>query len=414
MQDNKEYAVVVIGGGPAGMMAAGKAGEKNTNVLLLERKRKLGVKLLITGKGRCNLTNSESDLKEFSKKFGKNGRFLLPALYNFGSKEIMKFMESRGVPIKIERGGRVFPQSDKAQDVLNTLISYLKGGGVEVKTETSVKDIIFENKSIQAVKLFDNTKIQANKYILATGGMAHPETGSTGDGYSWLKKMGHTMITPRPALTPILVKQKWIRDLEGLSLKNVKINIYQENKRKLSAFGEALFTDNGLTGPIIINMSKDIGVLLDSGDVYLKIDFKPGLNFKQLDKRIQQDFKKNGRKMFKNCLNELLPSKLIPTIIKLSGVSPNKRVSNVTKQEKQVLLHLLKELTFEISHLGGFKRAMVTAGGVDLKEVNPQTMKSKIVNNLYFAGEILDIDGPSGGYNLQNCWSTGVLAGLLG
>ena len=406
--------VIVIGGGPAGMMAAGKAAERNSNVLLLEKKSKLGVKLLITGKGRCNLTNAEPDLKEFSKKFGKNGRFLLPALYNFGPKEMMKFMENRGVPIKTERGGRVFPQSDKAQDVLNALINYLKDGDVKTKTETSVKDVIFDNKNVQAVTLFDKTKIQADKYIISTGGIAHPETGSTGDGYSWLKKMGHTIITPRPALTPILVKQKWVRSLEGLSLKNVKINIYQENKRKLSGFGEALFTDNGLTGPIIISMSKDIGGLLDSGDVCLKIDFKPGLNFKQLDKRIQQDFKKNGSKMFKNSLNALLPSKLIPVIINLSGISPDKKTSSVTKEERQILLHLLKEFTFEVSGVAGFKRAMVTAGGVDLKEVNPQTMRSKIVNNLYFAGEILDIDGPSGGFNLQNCWSTGVLAGLLG
>lgn len=406
-----KYDVIVIGGGPAGMMAAGKAAEKAGRVLLLEKNKNLGAKLLITGKGRCNLTNAEPDLKEFSKKFGKKGRFLLPALYNFGPKEIMRFMESRGVPVKIERGMRVFPQSDRAQDVLSALTSYLKDKSVKIETEAPVKNIIFENKNIHGVALFDNTKIQADKYIVSTGGMAHPETGSSGDAYPWLRKMGHKIVEPRPVLTPVLVKEKWVKRLEGLSLKNVRIDVYQNRKKRFSDFGEALFTDNGLTGPIVINMSKEIGKLLGRDDVRLKIDFKPALGFEKLDKRIQGDFKKSARKMFKNSMNALLPSKLIPVIVHLSGINPEKRVNKATKKERATLLHLLKELTFRVSGVGGFERAMITAGGVDLREVDPQTMRSKIIDNLYFAGEVLDIDGPTGGYNLQVCWSTGVLAG---
>ena len=406
-----KYDLIVIGGGPAGMILAGRAGENDLRVLLLEKNQSLGAKLLITGKGRCNITNAEFDNHNFAKKFGKKSRFLLPSLYNFGPENVIDFFKKKEVPIKIERGNRVFPKSDKSKDVLNALLDYLKENKVEIKTNSKVKSIILNNNKIEKVVLSNNQEFEAEKYAICTGGKSYPLTGSSGDAYFWLKKMGHKVILPEPALVPIILKEKWIKGLQGLSLKNVKISIYQNYKKMDSRFGEALFTNNGLSGPIILDMSKEIGNCLKKRQVELRIDYKPALDFKTLDKRVQKDFKEFKNKLFKNSLNLLLPQKLIPVIVKLSKIDPNKKVNLITQIERKKLIHLLKEFKLQVKKLDGFNKAIITSGGVDLKEIDSQTMQSKIIKNLYFAGEILDLDGPTGGYNLQVCWSTGFTAG---
>ncbi len=404
------YDLIVIGGGPAGMMAAGRAAENGARVLLLEKNNRLGLKLLISGKGRCNITNAELEIKKFIEKFGINGKFLWSALNKFGVQDVIDFFETKGLAVKIERGQRVFPKSDKARDVLQILITYLQKNNVKIKFEVSVKDIKIKDNKIEEIILANEEKLKAKNYLIATGGKSYPLTGSSGDAYNWLKKMGHNIINPQPALVPIILQEKWIKDLEGLSLKNVKISAYQIKKVD-ERFGEAIFTAHGLSGPIILDMSKNIGKLLKQGQVDLEIDFKPALDFKILDKRIQYDFAELSNKMFKNSLDGLLPKKLIPVVIKLSRIDPEKKVNSITKEERKKILHLLKNFKLTVAKLDGFNKAIVTAGGVDLKEVNPQTMQSKIINNLYLAGEVLDLDGVTGGFNLQAAWSTGYMVG---
>ena len=405
-----KYDVAVIGGGPAGMMAAGRAGKIGSRVILIEKNDSLGIKLLITGKGRCNITNNRDKLKEMIDKFGKNGKFLFSSFSKFGPKETIKFFESKRLKTKVERGGRVFPLSNKSQNVLNVFLNYLRKGNVNVVINSEVKKIIKKQNRIEKVILKNNEEITADNFIICTGGKSHPDTGSTGDGYKWARKLGHTVIDVSPSIVPIIVKEKYMKDLEGLSLKNVEISIYKDNKKINSRFGEAIFTDNGMSGPIILDMSKEIGKELP-GNIRMQIDFKPALDFIKLAKRIQRDFEKSPKKLFKNSLNELLPKKLIPVIVKLSGIDSDKKVNSITKEERKRLVHLLKEFSLEVKELESFKRAIVTTGGIKLDEIDQKTMKSKLINNLYFAGEILDIDGPTGGYNLQACWTTGYIAG---
>lgn len=405
-----KYDIAVIGAGPAGMMAAGKAADKGTKVVLIEKNNRFGKKLLLTGKGRCNITNSDFDARSFVNEFGKNGKFLFSALHKFGPEDTIKFFNERGLPTKIERGNRVFPKSDRSNDVLRVLENFLRETGVKIMKGTEVKSFIKKDQLIAGVKT-SSGEIIADKYILCTGGLSYPATGSTGDGFKWLKQMGHTVIPPKPALVPVILKEKWIKELEGLSLKNVKISIYQNNKKQIEQFGEALFTHNGLSGPIILEMSKRIGELLKTELVKLAIDFKPALEFETLDKRIQRDIQENSAKMFKNSLDWLLPQKLIPVVVKLSGIKPEKKAGELTRKERRKLLHLLKEFELEVVGLANIDEAIITVGGVSLKEVDPQTMQSKLFSNLYFAGEILDLDGPTGGYNLQVCWTTGSVAG---
>ncbi len=406
-----KYDVIVIGGGPAGMMAAGRAGELGKRVLILEKNRETGAKLLITGKDRCNMTNARDEIQEIIEKFGKNGRFLNSSLYNFGPEEVINFFESRGLKTKVERGGRVFPASNKSLDVRETLIDYLKESKVEPRKNSTVTEIVTEDNKITEVILKSGESVHADKYILATGGKSYPATGATGDGYNWLEKLGHTLIKPIPSLMPIMIEERYIKRLEGLSLKNVEINVYQNNKKIDSRFGEAIVTRDGLSGPIVIDMSKNIGIALENGKVEIKIDFKPKLDFHKLDQRIQRDFQEGINKSFKNILDRLMPKKMIPLIIRLSEIDPEKKVNLISKEERKKLIHLLKELTFEVSGTKGFNRAIVTSGGVKLSEVDSKTMQSKVIDNLFFAGEILDLDGPTGGYNLQACWSTGRAAG---
>lgn len=403
--------VIVVGGGPAGMMAAGRAAELGAKVLLLEKNSSLGRKLLITGKGRSNITKAEFNSKELVKKYGKEGDFLLHALSIFGPKETVDFFEKNGLKIKVERGRRVFPETDSARDVLNVLIGYLKNNRVEIMSNSEVKEIVKDGKKISKLILSNGREISAKNYILCTGGKAFPGTGSTGDGYEWAEKLGHRIEKLRPALVPIKIQEDWPKKLQGLSLKNIELSVLQNGKKKDKRFGELLFAHFGISGPIVLDLSGHIGEFSERGEVKLLLDLKPALDSQSLDKRLQSDFAKYANKFFKNALDDLLPQKLISVIIEFSGIDPLKKVNLITKEERRGLARLLKNLEMTVSSLLGFGYAIVTSGGISLREIDSKTMKSKIIDNLFFAGEIINLHGPTGGYNLQVCWSTGYLAG---
>lgn len=405
-----KYDLAIIGAGPAGMMAAFRASECGAHVVLLEKNHIPGIKLLLTGKERCNITNAETDVQRFVSHYGKNGKFLLSALHRFGIHETIDFFHKNKLQTKLERGGRVFPESDKSKDVQELFLKLIKKNNITLLTHCRIKKIAQKHNAIEKI-ILDTVEINAKNYIICTGGLSYPETGSTGEGYTWAQQMGHTIIKPEPALTPIVVKEKWIKELEGLSLKNVRISVYQHNKKKDDRFGEALFTSSGLSGPIILDMSKSIGKLLINGPADLFIDFKPALDFTVLDKRILRDLEKHNNKSMKNILTALLPKKLIPVMLKLAKIDPEKKGHSITKDERKKLRLLLKQFPLTVKSLLGFNKAIITTGGIALREIDPNTMRSKIIRNVYFAGEILDLDGPTGGYNLQVCWSTGYLAG---
>lgn len=390
------------------MMAAGRAGELGANVVLLEKNPRLGIKLLATGGGRSNITNIRSN-RELAGGFGKNGHWLLSGLNKFGPKELIEFFNNRGLKTKIEEENRIFPKSDSAQDVLRVLIDYLKSSKAEVKLGAEVKRIVGVENKIKKLILSDGEEVVADKFIVCSGGKSYPLTGSTGDAYKWLKQLGHQINNPRPALTPVILKDKFIKDLEGLSLKEVRISCYQNNNKLCSSVGPVIFTADGLSGPVILNMSEIIG-REDPKGLHIKIDFFPNLDFSQLDRKLREEFNSSNR-MLKNTLNQLVPSRLIDILISLSGIDSQKKLNLITREERKALHHLLKEFNLTIFGLAGYDRAMITVGGVDLKEVDSRTMQSKIIENLYLAGEILDLNGPTGGYNLQLCWTSGYLAG---
>ena len=407
----EQYDLAIIGAGPAGMMAAVRASECGAHVVLLDKNWILGTKLLMTGKERCNITNAETDIQKFSARFGKNGKFLLSALYRFGVQETIDFFHKNKLKTKTERGGRIFPEGDKDRDVQELFLRLIKKNNITLLTNCRIKSLALQHNTLHKIILENNTGIRATKFLISTGGLSYPQTGSTGDGYTWALQMGHTVNKPNPALTPIVVREKWIKEVEGLTLKNVRISVYQNNKKQDERFGEALFTGFGLSGPIILDMSKSIGEILIKGETILSIDFKPALEYKLLEKRILRDLEKHSNKAIKNILPELLPKKLIPIILDLTKIDPEKKGHSITKDERKTLRMLLKEFPLTVKSLLGFNKAIITAGGVNLKEIDPKTMRSKLINNVYFAGEILDVDGPTGGYNLQVCWSTGYLAG---
>jgi len=412
----EKFDVVVIGGGPAGMLAAGRAAELGAKVVLLEKNKDLGKKLLLTGNGRCNLTQAKFKGAEFIKKLNhKNAKFLFSALTAFDVDAVRNFFEQRGLLTKVENTGKVFPLSDKAWDVLHVLAEYLRRNSVEIIYQANVKGFEMsaeaEDKKIMAVNL-TGRKIYADKFILATGGKSYPITGSTGDGYAWAKEFGHTIILPKPGLAPIRVKESCVKEFQGICLEDAHIGLWQEQKKHKIESGEIIFTHFGLSGPMALSMSNKITELMENRkEISIEIDLMPGKTNAQLDAELQADFKVNINKDLKNYLASKLAPKLSLAIITLLGVDEKKKINIVSKEERLRLLGLLKSLRLTVEGVMGFERAMVTCGGVDVREVDSKTMQSKIVKNLYFAGEILDLDGPTGGYNLQICWSTGFAAG---
>lgn len=401
--------VIVIGGGAAGMMAAGRAGAMGAQTVLLEKNRNLGRKLLITGKGRCNVTNS-GDINKFIANYAGNGQFLYSSFNRFFNNELLDFFREHGVPLKEERGGRVFPESDNAADIVNALISYMNGNNVQIYCEKEVLGINTKAGKVRGVETSSGS-IAASRIVVTTGGKSYPGTGSTGAGYKWARELGHTVIPPRPALVPLNVRDAWVKELQGLALKNVEASIYKGDKFLAKEFGEMLFTHFGVTGPIILSLSRQVTSENTPGSFTLRINLKPALDEETLDLRLQKDFLKFQRRQLKNSLQELLPASLIPVVINLSGVSGEKFVHQITREERQLILKVLTGLELTVLGPRSLAEAIVTVGGVSLKEINPRTMESKLVQGLYFAGEILDVDGLTGGYNLQAAFSTGYVAG---
>ena len=403
--------VVVIGGGAAGSYAAITAAKNGHDVTLVEKNEKIGKKIYITGKGRCNLTNA-SDMEVLFSNVMSNRKFLYSAFYACDNSSVIDFFETNGMATKIERGNRVFPVSDHSSDVISTLTKALRKENVRLLFNTSVKNILIEDNAAGGGVLSDNTKLKADSVIVATGGLSYKSTGSTGEGHQMAKKLGHKIVECTPALVPFNIKESWVKELQGLSLKNTAIMIYKEKKKVYEDFGEMLFTHFGVSGPMILSASASIKPALFKENLKLVIDLKPALTSEQLDKRILRDFDEEKNKQFKNSIGKLLPQKLVPVIIELSKINPDKKVNEVSKEERLLLVNLIKNLTVTVEGLRDWNEAIITKGGVSVKEVNPSTMESKLINNLYFAGEVLDLDAMTGGYNLQIAWSTGYLAGI--
>ena len=402
--------IIVIGGGAAGMMAAGTAAKRGLDVTLIEKNKILGKKMLITGKGRCNLTNACEDVNTLLKNVITNSRFLYSAFYNFDNLQTINFFENLGLKTKTERGERVFPQSDKSFDVVDAMRRFLTQNNVNIITD-NVVDIIAEKNSIVGVRCSRRGVLYADSVILATGGLSYPATGSTGDGYVWAERLGHKVTPLRPSLVPVTIAESWALSLPGLSLKNVAIAVKNsKNKTIYSDFGEMMFAHFGLTGPIILSASAHMKNI-DTESYTIHLDLKPALDIKQLDERILRDFSQNMNKDFINSLDALLPKALIAPIVELSGIPPHQKVNSVTSQSRKRLTELLKDIEFSVTGFCPIEQAIITSGGVSVKEINPSTMESKLISGLYFAGEIIDTDALTGGFNLQIAFSTGRLAG---
>lgn len=404
-----EYDVAVIGGGPAGMMAAISAGQSGAKVVLIEKNPRPGTKLLLTGGGRCNLTHIGSG-RDFCSEFGKSGDFLLSPISSFGVEETMDFFEKAGLELKEEKG-KVYPASEKSKDVLNILISLLKKNGVSLMVSSEVKDIRVDGSRIFSVVLSNKKEIKAKNYIFSTGGKSYPATGSTGEIFNLIKKIGHKVSEMKPALTPIETREEWTKNLQGISLEGVSVSLVQNGRKVKEEKGEILFTHFGLSGPLILNMSRLTGDLLAKGKVKIVLDLFGGKNIEESDKYLQRIFNKNRNKHVLKCLSDIYTEKLSAFIMNFSGVSLEKKPNYLTKEERERLVRYMKGIELNVVGLLGFDRAMATHGGVSLKEIDSKTMKSKLIDNLYFAGEAIDLDGPSGGYNLQMCWTSGYMAG---
>lgn len=404
-------SVIVIGGGPAGMMAAISAAECGARVSLLEKNEKLGKKLFITGKGRCNLTNA-ADIEEFFRAVISNPKFLYSAFYSFTNEQTIAFFESLGLKTKVERGGRVFPQSDHSLDVISALSRELSRRKADVLLHTEVKELIIEEGRAAGVLLSSGKKLYADAVIVASGGISYPSTGSTGDGYRFAESCGHRVTELSPALVPMEVKEWYAKELMGLSLRNIQIRITEGKKKLYEEFGEMLFTHYGVTGPVILSASSVVGNRLKQKELTLHIDLKPALSEEQLDKRVLREFEANHNRQFKNAVDSLFPAKLKPVMVELSEIPEDKKVHEITKEERLRFVRLIKDFTMTLTNLRGYNEAIITKGGVSVKEVDPGTMESKKVSGLYFAGEVLDLDAVTGGYNLQIAWSTGYLAGM--
>lgn len=403
--------IIVIGAGAAGLMGAGTAAKEGADVTILEKNDRPGKKLLITGKGRCNITN-DADIETIIRSFPDTGKFLYSALYTFSNWQVIDFFEQYGVPTQVERGGRIFPASGLAKDVVVALEKYARDFGVHFSYHQDVEKIAVEDGKVIGVHVRGKGLVAADRVILATGGSSYPGTGSTGDGYRMAQNIGHTIKPLIPSLVPLVTQEAWVTEMQGLSLRNVTLTLMQDGKKIGEEFGEMMFTHFGITGPIVLTLSRDTVPLLKRGPVTARVDLKPALDSEKLDQRLQRDFEAYINKDFKNALDDLLPKSMIPIIIRLSGISEEKKVNQITAEERRRLGNLIKGLTFTVTGHRGFKEAIVTRGGVHTKEIDPSTMESKKVAGLYFAGEVIDLDAYTGGFNLQSAFSTGYLAGL--
>ena len=402
--------IIVIGGGAAGMMAAIQASKNGASVLLLEKTNRVGKKLSITGKGRCNITNA-ADIPEIIKNIPGNGKFLNSVLRAFNSTDVINFFEAIGVKTKIERGNRVFPESDKAADVVNALINQMSELGIEIRTNAKVTDILIKSEKVMGVEI-DKKVESADTVILAAGGSSYPATGSTGDGFKIAKRLGHTVTKILPALVPLETEEVFVKELQGLSLRNVKVTLLADNKKIAEEFGEMLFTHFGVSGPIILTLSRKAAFLIDEGkSVEVSINLKPALTPEQLSARVLRDFEKYQRKSAKNALVDLLPSALIPIVLDLSYIDEERHIDSVTQTERRRLIDTLRDFRLTVTKTRPIEEAIVTVGGVSTKEINPKTMESKLIKGLFFAGEVVDIDGFTGGFNLQAAFSMGYAAG---
>lgn len=405
--------VVVIGGGAAGLMAAVIAGREGAKVTLLEKMNYVGKKMGITGKGRCNITNA-CNMSEFIKNTPGNGKFLYGAYERFTNEDLLQLLHDAGLETKVERGGRVFPASDSALDVRNTFMKLMKHYGVDVHLEEPVKKILVDDGTVTGV-VTDKETYHADAVVIATGGKSYPATGSTGDGYILASQVGHTITDIRPSLVPIVTEESWVKDLMGLSLRNVELSVIAKNKVQATMFGEMMFTHFGITGPIVLSLSHTVGKLMrkkNIGTIGLDINLKPALSPETLDKRLQKDFDLYSKKQLINGMKDLLPSRLIPLIIELAGIDPQKPINQISKEERQQIGYMLQHMPLTVKGLRPVEEAIVTAGGISLKEFNPKTMESKLVKGLYGVGEVLDIDAFTGGYNLQAAFSTGYVAAM--
>lgn len=415
MDSIKKADVVVIGGGPAGMMAAGRAGECGRTVLLLEKNKTLGKKLLITGGGRCNLTNNIFDIRAMLAKYKGSGQFLFSAFSQFGVKDTFNFFNERGAATKEEAEGRIFPVSNRAQSVLDALDQYMKEGGVEVRAGVAVADISVDEitKNI-LIRLKDKTEITAKSCIVATGGVSYPETGSTGDGFAWLKKLGHKIVDNYFALVPIALKDEWAKKLSGLTLKDIRLSVFlngQKQKNFGKREGKLLFTHFGVSGPTILNMSKEIGELLPAGDVIIGLDLFPKLDHGELKKNLQALLVAESNKKIKNALGDIIPSALVPALLEIANINGETVNHSVRSEDRIMLVSVIKNIPLSVEGLLGADKAVVSSGGVALEEINFKTMQSRLIPNLYVVGDALNINRPSGGYSLQLCWTTGFVAG---
>lgn len=404
------YDLIVVGGGPAGMLGAAAAGARGLKVILLEKNGRLGKKLAITGSGRCNVTNY-GDLDDFQNNIVSNGKFLYSSLKAFDNHGLIALLHSLGVKTRVEQDNRVFPVSDKSGDVIRALQKNLQANNVEIRLNSAVEEVLVRDGRAAGVRLADGSRVAGKNVLIATGGMSYRQTGSSGDGYKMAQQLGHSIVNPRPALVPLETRENWVKDLQGVALENVRVQALVGDRVKAEQTGELLFTHFGVSGPAILKISSYINKH-EGLPVKLKIDLDPGLSKEQLEARLLRDFKKNQGRYLKNALGGLLPQRLIPVILALAGVDGHKQVDQVTREERERVAHVLKNIILTVKRTRPLNEAIVTGGGVDTREINPSTMESKIVKGLYFAGEVIDVDALTGGYNLQIAFSTGYLAGI--
>lgn len=402
--------IAVVGGGAAGMMAAISAARLGHSVFLYEKNEKLGKKIYITGKGRCNVTNA-CDTEELFKNIVTNPKFMYSSIYSFDNYMVQSFFEVEGCPLKIERGNRVFPESDKSYDIINALERGMRKAGVKWELFAHVTELLMTGQQITGL-VVNEKRLMFDSVILATGGYSYQTTGSTGEGHQWAKQAGHHITKCSPALVPFVAQEEWVKDLQGLSLRNSGVAIYDGNKKIYEDFGELLFTHFGVSGPTVLSASSYVIDLIKLRPLKLVIDLKPALTEEELDARIIRDFEEAKNKIFANALDKLLPKSLIPVMITMTGIPQNRKIHEIRKEERRKLVHLMKNFDVTLTGLRGFHEAIITHGGIDVKEVDPGTMESRLIKNLYFAGEMLDVDAVTGGFNLQIAWSTGYLAGI--